>query len=115
MKSLLVLVSTLATTFAFAAVVEFHIPAGTNNGPWNTSLNPIVANVGDTIRFYNDDSVKHTLHTYGAPCGHGNLMAPGGSWDCFAEAPFNSEVDGPLYDHHYGEEAEVWFNVRELK
>lgn len=113
MKLLFVLITTLTATISFAEIVEFRIPAGTNNGPWNTSDMPIVAKVGDTIRFYNEDSVKHTLHTYGAPCEHGDLMEPGDTWDCVTTAPLNSEIDGPLYDHNYGEAAEVWFNVSE--
>lgn len=96
---------------SFASIVEFHIAPGTISNPWNTHSTSIKATVGDTIRFYNDDSVVHRLHTYGAPCEHGPDFEPGATFDCVTIDVYSSAADGPLYDHNYGEAAEVWFEV----
>src|SRR6185295_125924 len=83
------LLSSLAFALCFAAapsvnadssqgeVVEFHIPAGTIDKPWNTLENPIKVKVGQTLRLINDDSIDHFLHTNGSPCTHGsNAFGP---------------------------------------
>ncbi len=112
--NLRLLVATLALGFAVnanAAVLEFHIANGTAGNPWNTAATPIKAKVGDTIHFINDDSVVHRLHTFGAPCEHGPEVQAGAAWDCVTTAPYSSTTDGPLYDHNYGEDAAVYFEV----
>lgn len=96
---------------SYAAEVEFHIAAGTVGHPWNTAATSIKAKTGDTIHFVNDDTVVHRLHTFGAPCEHGPEFMPGTSWDCVTTAAYSSTTDGPLYDHNFGEEAAVFFEV----
>ncbi len=99
---------------ASAHTLDFHIEKGTVEKPWNSVTTPIRARVGDTIRFFNDDSVVHRLHTYGAPCEHGPDFDPGSTFDCIVTSGYSSSTDGPLYDHNYGESAEVWFEVTPL-
>ena len=41
--------------------IEFHIPAGTGLGPWNTRDHAVMGMVGQTLRIYNDDNVNHRL------------------------------------------------------
>ena len=94
-----------------ADVVEFHITAGTAEKAWNAEVTSIKGKLGDTIHFVNDDSVVHRLHTYGSPCDHGPDFQPGGTWDCVTTSAYNAGTDGPLYDHNFGESAEVWFNI----
>lgn len=114
MKIYAVILSSLLSVVSVASnaeIVEFRIPAGTQNNSWNTQETPIVFKVGDTIRIFNDDSTLHRLHTNGAPCGHGPDIKPGKSWDCLAKYALSSTQDGPLYDHYAGETAEVWFET----
>lgn len=113
MKSFIIGLSLLVSAVSFADVVEFHIADGTQGGAWNTQETPIVAKLGDTIRFYNDDSIKHRLHTFGAPCNHGPDFAPGTTWDCVVSKSFSSESEGALYDHNFGEDAAVWIEIEE--
>jgi hypothetical protein len=87
---------------AWAATVEYTIPAGTADGlkDWNSKAAPLAAKVGDTLVIKNGDSQPHQLHTNGAPCEHGELMQPGESWSCKLEAPYDSRKDGdPIRDH----------------
>lgn len=111
MKKIILLALILSSTFASADVVEFHIKKGTEQGPWNDSKTPFMGIVGDTLRFINDDIIAHQLHTYGAPCSHGPSIPAGSSWDCKASQPYSSSIDGPLYDHQFGDKAEVWIEV----
>jgi hypothetical protein len=46
-------------------VVVFHIRAGTGNGAWNESSNPIQVHVGQELHIVNDDSQQHWIHTEG--------------------------------------------------
>jgi plastocyanin len=94
-----------------AQIVEFHIVNGTGSAAWNAPMTMIHAIVGDTIRFYNDDTVNHQLHTNGAPCAHGPTIRPGTSWDCVVSRPYDANRSGALYDHNYGPRAEVWINA----
>ena len=94
-------------------VVEFRIPDGTGQGVWNDADTPIEATIGSVIRFFNDDSIPHRLHTNGAPCPHGPKIEPGESWDCEVTKPFSSSEKGPLYDHYAGPKAEVWIETTE--
>lgn len=96
---------------AFADVVDFHIKAGTAGSSWNTADESIKAKLGDVIRFHNDDSVSHQLHTNGAPCDHGPSMSPAGQWDCKVEEKFSARNEGPLYDHGYGPRSQVWIEI----
>jgi len=93
-------------------VVEFRIPAGTGSQPWNTSLTPVSATVGEVLRIVNDDSVAHRLHTNGVPFPHAaNDIPPGGSAEFRLEHPFAGST--PLYDHDFGSAAEFWITVRD--
>jgi hypothetical protein len=96
---------------AFAEIVEFRIPAGTGRANWNSPETMVSVAMGDTLRIINDDSIVHTLHTNGRPCGHGSDMAAGGGYyDCVITRPFDAEIDGPLYDH-YNSAAKFWLVV----
>lgn len=90
-------------------VVEFHIPAGTGKGAWNTKEKMVVAQVGDTIRIINDDSISHRLHTNGAPCPHGTEFGPGQSFDCVASKKYDG--NSALYDHNVGPSAAFWIKA----
>ena len=84
-------------------VVVFRIKAGTGNGAWNTAETMITAKVGQVIRFVNDDTVRHRLHTGGEPCNHGPNFEPGATWDCVASDPVVSEAGAiRTYDHNSG-------------
>ncbi len=97
---------------AQAAVVEFHIRAGTAPGSWNTRAELVTVRIGDSLRLINDDSVIHALHTSdGIPCDHGSDMAPhGGSYDCVIAEPYDSLTDGALIDHYF-HDARFWLVV----
>jgi hypothetical protein len=101
------LVVGLASAQAFETP-EFHIAKGTGKGAWNTEAEIVLVKVGDTLRIFNDDTVEHQLHTFGAPCDHGPNMEPGTSWDCVIGSAFEPKSSGALYDHHYGPEAAFW-------
>jgi hypothetical protein len=85
-------------------VTEFHIPAGTGHGAWNTEETMVIVKLGDTVRIINDDHIVHALHTSGAPCPHSPPIAPAGSYDCIATKLYDSQASGPLYDHYSGPE-----------
>lgn len=97
------------------ALVVFKIPAGTMSGDWNTSDERLVAEVGDTLRIVNDDSVHHRPHTEGAPFPNPDLaIAPGSSADYELVDPFSSDgEDGPLYCAIHGPTSEFWIDVVE--
>jgi hypothetical protein len=94
------------------SLVEFHIPEGTGQGPWNSSSNPLLIKIPPsgrvTLRIINDDSTSHVLHTNGRPCPHGNVFSPmkkGGVMNCVIDAPFDASTSGELHDHNVGEAA----------
>lgn len=93
------------------SIVEFHIKAGTAGGSWNTRDTIVSVRMGDTLRFINDDSIKHRLHTNGAPCPHGPDFGPGTTFDCLITETFNSLESYPLYDHNFGSTAEFWLKA----
>ncbi len=96
-------------TAAPAGVVEFRIPAGTGNGPWNTFGNRVQVTVGQTLRIYNDDSIAHTAHSTGVPFGHGRSIQPGQSLDHLIVAPLTPDGGRPVnYDHNAGAGAAFW-------
>lgn len=91
-----------------ADIVEFHIPAGTGNGPWNSLRTAVHVVVGQTLRIINDDSVPHRLHTSGAPCPHQpNTSAPGEYFDCVVTRPVEA-ARGSTYDHIAGTNAKFY-------
>ena len=92
-------------------IIEFQIKKGTGMGSWNTKDTIIEVKVGDTLRFHNDDDIRHRLHTNGSPCPHGPNFEPGKSWDCAITRPFDALIKGPLYDHNVGPAAEVWIRA----
>ena len=91
-----------------AVVVEFHIPEGTGNGPWNTPDNPVIVRIGQILRIINKDSVLHQLHALGEPCEHADdPIEPGQHYDC----EITTEADPlrtVLYDHRYGSSARFY-------
>lgn len=93
-------------------IVEFRIVDGTANNPWNTSTQPVLAAVGDTLRVVNHDSVSHQLHTSGVPFPHPmSAIAPGESADYVLVAPFDPAANQFLYDHLQGPSAQFWLKV----
>jgi plastocyanin len=97
-----------SVTASAVDVVEFHIKAGTGSGPWNKFNDPIQVKVGQTLRFINDDSISHYLHTNGSPCPHGTRrFAPGESYDCVISKTHRA-ADEDLYDHDQGPDAQVY-------
>lgn len=93
---------------ATEALVVFHIPADTGAGSWNTQDTKVVANVGDTLRIVNDDSVGHEAHTNGTPFPHpANEIAPGSSADYALYDTFT----GWLYCHTHGQGSQFWIDV----
>jgi hypothetical protein len=84
-------------------VVEFHIAAGTGQGPWNTTAQAVTAHVGDVLRIVNDDSVPHRLHTDGSPFPHPSAdIAPSQSADYVLQSAFQAGNGHVLYDHDSG-------------
>jgi len=92
-------------------IVVFRIAAGTGENSWNTADTMIVARVGQTIRFVNEDSMSHQLHTNGSPCRHGTLFRPGETFDCVVSREYDSMARRPLYEHNVGPSAEVWIQT----
>ncbi|GAB4003699.1 IPT/TIG domain-containing protein [Nocardioides ultimimeridianus] len=85
-------------------IVDFHILAGTGSGPWNSPSDPVRAYVGETIRFFNDDTIPHRLHSPGVPGPHwASDLAPGGTWNWLVTTECTCTTDPPqLYDHNQG-------------
>lgn len=91
-----------------AEIVTFRIPAGTNQGPWNTLATTVTVFVGQTLRIINDDSIRHRLHTNNAPCNHqNNDSQPGATFDCVVVRPVNAS-SGSTYDHNIGTAARFY-------
>jgi SeqA protein N-terminal domain len=84
-------------------VVEFHVPAGTGNGAWNSPAQAVTAHVGDVLRIVNDDAVPHRLHTDGVPFRHPTAdIPPSQSADYVLQAPLQPGDGHVLYDHDSG-------------
>ena len=93
--------------------IEFHIPAGTGLGPWNTRDHAVMGVVGQTLRIYNDDNVNHRLHTDGVPFQHPAAdTAPGTFSDFVLHDVFDLDTNPGLYDHDVGQTARFWISVR---
>lgn len=85
--------------------VEFHIPAGTGSGDWNSQNSPAVAHPGQIVRIINDDNTGHTLHTDGQPCPHGDTsrkVMRGEHYDCEIPARVQRGTLYRLWDHELG-------------
>ncbi len=92
-------------------IVNFTIQPGTGIQPWNTFDNPIVAKVGQTIRFMNNDSMSHFLHTNGSPCPHGShSFKSGETYDCVVTSVHQAS-DEDLYDHDSGPDSQVYIET----
>ena len=77
--------------------VEFHIKAGTGNGPWNDEASRINVKVGQELQIINDDDRTHLMHTNGAPFFHPFIpIAAGGKAVYKIASPL---PNGTLYDH----------------
>lgn len=84
-------------------VVEFRIKAGTGTNPLNTPETFVAVKVGQTLRLINDDTVRHRLHTGGAPCPHGQNFEPGASYDCVVTKTIDTVANpGAVYEHISG-------------
>lgn len=92
-------------------VVEFVIEEGTGKGAWNTEETAIKVPMGGVIRIINEDTIRHRIHTNGAPCPHGPKMEPGEKWDCVVKREFSAKKKGPIYDHYYGPKAAVYIET----
>jgi len=93
--------------------IEFKIPKGTTNKPWNTRDRFVSVKVGDTLRLVNDDTVDHHLHTNGRPCPHGTkAFKPGETYDCVISKPADPDKD-ILYDHQHGPTSRFYVQAKE--
>lgn len=93
-------------------IVEFHIPAGTAGGPWNTRDTAVVSTVGATLRIVNDDAVAHRPHTGGTPFAHPAAdIPPQQSMDFPLTGQYDLAASGPLSDHDFGPAAQFFINV----
>ena len=85
-------------------------------GPaWNDEKAPLVVHVGDILIVKNDDTTDHIIHTYGGPFPHGdrrNPIKPGQSVQIEIKSIYDSNRDGPLYDHLAGKESRQFFWVK---
>ncbi|MEM9190989.1 MAG: hypothetical protein AAGF12_17520 [Myxococcota bacterium] len=94
-------------------LVEFTIVRGTGSEPWNRQDDPVRVYVGQTLRIHNDDAIGHILHTFGAPCDHGELIEPGRYRDHEIIDEFYPSVErSEVYDHEAGETARFWLEAR---
>ena len=92
-------------------IVEFHIKPGTGSSAWNRSSEPIVVSVGQTLRFFNDDQIKHFIHTDGAPCPHGTReFGPGEIYDCVISKKHDASLED-IYDHNQGPDAQIFIQA----
>jgi hypothetical protein len=92
-------------------IVEFHIAPGTGSKPWNTPETVVNVKVGQILRVINDDSVVHTLHTFGRPCPHQpDDSQPGEFYDCEIKTAADPRVD-LMYDHAFGDKARFYVNA----
>jgi plastocyanin len=87
-------------------IFAFHIKAGTGSNSYNTAATYALVFVGQSIKFYNDDSVNHELHTGGSPVAHGTQeMMPGGT-DSYSVISAHENVNAnDVYDHISGPSA----------
>lgn len=111
MKKILFFAFIFVSQTALSATVDFRIARETGKGAWNTKETSVSVKVGDLLRIYNDDTIPHQLHTFGAPCGHGPSFPGGNAWECEIVEEYSSKVSGPLYDHLSGERAEFWIEA----
>ena len=97
---------------ALDEVVEFHIPNGTGNKPWNTLATTVKVKVGQTLRIINDDSVVHRLHTFNnKPCEHQDGESKTGEfYDCVISKTADPRID-LLYDHNFGEKSRFYLQA----
>lgn len=95
-----------------ARIVEFRIQPGTGNDAWNTEADMLVTYVGQTLLLINDDTIPHTLHSFGVPMPHGDPIEPGESARYSLDAPYDRGDEPPeLWDHEAGEPAYLWLQV----
>ena len=93
--------------------VEFHLPDGTGNAPWNTRESAVVATVGDTLRIVNDDEVPHRPHTSGVPFPHAQAdITPGQSANFALTATLTPSPMARSRIHDFGPGALFWIEVR---
>lgn len=86
--------------------VDFLIPDGTNQKPWNTVAEKIFLFIGQTLKITNGDSIPHGLHTNGTPCASSPTLAPGGTYSCLVASAMDSgNSTSTTYDNIVGSAA----------
>lgn len=84
-------------------IINFDLPSGLGKTSWNTTSNIVEVFVGQTLVFRNLDSVRHALHTGGAPCAHTSTADPGQNFNCVITNTYDSlTVTSTVYDHVQG-------------
>ncbi len=98
---------------AGAALITFSVAPGTGASPWNDQGHQFTVHIGDTVRFVNNDSSVHALHTSNnRPCEHMKDMRPnGGTQDCLIVNEFDPATDGPLFDHWHQRTGHFWMKA----
>jgi hypothetical protein len=89
-------------------LVVFTIKAGTGAGDWNTEDTKVVADVGDTLRVVNKDSMTHGPQTEGDPFPDPTSNIPPLSK---ADYVLESAFDGTLHCAVHGPSSQFWITV----
>lgn len=85
--------------------LEFDIAPGTGIGPWNSSVAPVEAFIGQVLRIKNNDSFSHRLETTGRPCVSTQSIDPGGVGNCLIKHSYNRAGNGLIFDGGVGPSA----------
>jgi hypothetical protein len=89
-------------------IVQFRIPRGTGNKPWNLAEKPVEAKVGQILRIINDDTTPHKLFTGGKGCANQtSTMTTNTYFDCVLKTTVDPIVD-KFYDVNFGETARFY-------
>jgi hypothetical protein len=104
----------VGTSVSQAKEIYFEIPENTADMlvDWNSSEEPVMAEVGDVLLIKNLDNQPHQLHTSGnRPCGHGDRINPGETWSCTLINEYNAfEEEQPTRDH-FNYDLKFWIIV----
>jgi len=104
----------LTLTVAQESLVVFRIKPGTSFHDWNTAGSTVTAQVGDTLRIVNADSMSHRPHTDGAPFpAPATSIPPGGKADYVLESAYDSNEEHTLYCAVHGPTSQFWLDVVE--
>ena len=101
-------------TVAEESLVVFKIKAGTGAKDWNSEGSTVTAEVGDTLRIVNNDSMAHRPHTDGAPFPNPAASIPaGGAKEYVLESAYDSNDEETLYCAIHGPSSQFWIDVVE--